>query len=173
MEANNYFKFLSRAKVAGVKTHMLGAFAMAFFFFVMFAAYAYSFYFGSLLVEEEVVNDVSGKVYTSGEIMTIFFGVLFGMFSLGMAMPNFKAVTEGRVAANMAYSIIERTPAIPIDDNQGKKLDLKGEIEFKGVHFTYPSRKDQKILDNFSCKFELGKTTALVGATGSGKSTIV
>jgi len=48
-----------------------------------------------------------------------------------------------------------------------------GQIEFKNVGFTYPSRPDLKVLKNFSCTFEAGKTTALVGPSGSGKSTIV
>ncbi len=39
--------------------------------------------------------------------------------------------------------------------------------------FRYPTRPEQKILDNFSAKFEDGKTTAIVGLSGSGKSTIV
>jgi len=41
------------------------------------------------------------------------------------------------------------------------------------VSFRYPSRKDQLILKKFSAIFEAGKTTALVGASGSGKSTII
>ena len=39
--------------------------------------------------------------------------------------------------------------------------------------FRYPTRRDQLVLDDFSATFEVGKTTALVGASGSGKSTIV
>ena len=50
---------------------------------------------------------------------------------------------------------------------------MKGSYEFKNVEFTYPSRKDQKVLKSFNCVFEAGKTTALVGPSGSGKSTII
>ena len=50
---------------------------------------------------------------------------------------------------------------------------MKGEIEFKNVSFSYPTRPDQKVLKNFSCKFATGKTTAIVGPSGSGKSTVV
>ncbi len=39
--------------------------------------------------------------------------------------------------------------------------------------FRYPTRPEQKILDDFSATFEEGKTTAIVGQSGSGKSTIV
>ena len=49
----------------------------------------------------------------------------------------------------------------------------RGKIEFKNVHFTYPTRQDLQVLKGFSCVFEEGKTTALVGPSGSGKSTII
>jgi len=51
--------------------------------------------------------------------------------------------------------------------------NLKGEIEFKNVTFKYPSRDDLTVLDDFSCVFQAGKTTALVGPSGCGKSTTV
>ena len=76
----------------------------------------------------------------------------------------------------MAYDIIDRLPAIPLNDSNAIKVDPKklvGKIEFRNVTFTYPTRPGQKILDNFSAVFEPGKTTALVGASGSGKSTII
>ena len=50
---------------------------------------------------------------------------------------------------------------------------MLGQIEFKNVCFSYPSRPEMKVLDNFTCVFEAGKTTALVGPSGSGKSTII
>ncbi len=61
-----------------------------------------------------------------------------------------------------------------MDQADSKKItDTAGRIEFKNVTFSYPTRKEQKILDGFSAVFEAGKTTALVGTSGSGKSTIV
>jgi len=50
---------------------------------------------------------------------------------------------------------------------------LTGKIEFKNVNFTYPSRQEVEVLKDFNCVFEAGKTTALVGFSGSGKSTII
>ena len=91
-----------------------------------------------------------------------------------MASPNIKAVTEGRIAGKSAYKIIERTPRILLDDPKAKPLgEIRGKIEFKNVTFRYPTRPEQKVLDNFSAVFEEGRTTAIVGASGSGKSTIV
>jgi ATP-binding cassette subfamily B (MDR/TAP) protein 1 len=72
----------------------------------------------------------------------------------------------------MAYDIIDREPAIKLDHGV-KTGEVKGRLELKNVTFRYPSKADQIILDNFSAVFEEGKTTALVGASGSGKSTII
>ncbi|WAR02808.1 MITOS-like protein [Mya arenaria] len=49
---------------------------------------------------------------------------------------------------------------------------LEGEIKFSDVHFTYPTRQDQEVLKGFSLRIPPGKTVALVGASGGGKSTI-
>ncbi|KAI4467311.1 atp-binding cassette sub-family b [Holotrichia oblita] len=50
---------------------------------------------------------------------------------------------------------------------------LKGEIEFKNVNFAYPSRPEHIVLKNFNLKVPPGKTIAIVGASGNGKSTVV
>ena len=91
-----------------------------------------------------------------------------------MAAPNIKAITEGRIAGKQAYTIIERTPRILLDDPKATPVgEIQGTIKFTNVTFRYPTRPEQKVLDNFSATFEHGKTTAIVGASGSGKSTIV
>jgi ATP-binding cassette subfamily B (MDR/TAP) protein 8 len=49
---------------------------------------------------------------------------------------------------------------------------VDGSIEFKNISFNYPTRPDQKIFQNFNLDIPVGKVTALVGVSGSGKSTI-
>lgn len=140
---NNYDKYLGRARQTGIKTHMKSASAIAGFFFAMFGFYGYAFYTGSWLVTEHVTNSRTHESYNAGDIMSCFFGIIFGVFSLGMATPNIKAVTEGRVAGKMAYDLIERIPAILIDDPSSEKIgDIKGKIEFRNVTFNYPSRPE-------------------------------
>ena len=133
---------------------MKSAFSVGFLFFVLFGYYAYAFYTGSYLITEQVKNWNSGKTYTSGDILSCFFGIMFGVFSLGMASPNIKAVTEGRVAGKQAYKVIERTPRILLDDPNAKPVgDIHGKIEFRNVTVRYPTRPEQKILDDFTCTF--------------------
>ncbi|KHJ75410.1 antigen peptide transporter-like 2 domain protein [Oesophagostomum dentatum] len=58
--------------------------------------------------------------------------------------------------------------------NDGKKEPaLEGRIEFKNVHFTYPSRPNNPVLKDLNLVIEAGQTTALVGPSGGGKSSIV
>ncbi len=77
------------------------------------------------------------------------------------------------VSANRINEIIETDEAIK-DSKEPKKLNLskKGLVEFKNVSFRYPD-SDEEVLSDISFTAEPGKTTAIIGSTGSGKSTIV
>jgi len=172
-EIRNYSRHLLRAKATGVKTHLKTAMALASFMFVIFGYYAYGFYTGSWLITKRVTNTNNGEFYTIGDILACFFGIVFGVMSLGMASPQLKSITEGKVAGKMAYDIIERKPEISLEEGAPIDQPVTGRLEFRNVTFRYPSKKDQIILDSFSSVFEEGKTTALVGASGSGKSTII
>ena len=77
------------------------------------------------------------------------------------------------VSANRINEIIETEEAIK-DSKEPKKLNpnKKGLVEFKNVSFRYPD-SDEEVLSDISFTAEPGKTTAIIGSTGSGKSTIV
>lgn len=107
-EVKNYSKYLYRARIAGIKTHCKGALTMAMFFASIFGTYAYAFYMGSVWIYKGFENQTFGREYSAGDILSCFFGVIFGMFSVGLAAPNIKAVTEGRVAGKLAFDIIDR-----------------------------------------------------------------
>ncbi len=80
--------------------------------FSMFGTYAYSFFMGSIWIYYEIRNDTFNRNYTAGDVLSCFFGVVFGMFSVGMAAPNIKSVAEGTAAGKMVYDIIDRKPDI-------------------------------------------------------------
>jgi ABC-type multidrug transport system fused ATPase/permease subunit len=96
----------------GIRTHVFGALSIGFFFFSIYGYYSYSFFAGSFMITQRYENWNSGKLYSSGDILACFLGVVYGIFSLGMAAPNFKSLSEGRVAGKMAFDIIERKPKI-------------------------------------------------------------
>ena len=77
------------------------------------------------------------------------------------------------VSARRINEVIEKEPSIK-DKKETKKFDLdkKGLVEFKNVSFRYPDA-DTEILEDINFTAEPGKTTAIIGSTGSGKSTVV
>ena len=77
------------------------------------------------------------------------------------------------VSARRINEVIETVPSIK-DKEETKKFnpDKKGLVEFKNVSFRYPDA-DTEILEDINFTAEPGKTTALIGSTGSGKSTVV
>ncbi|CAB4288377.1 unnamed protein product [Prunus armeniaca] len=131
-----------------------------------FAIWGFLAWYGSHLVMYK--GESGGRIYAAG----ISF-VLSGL-SLGMALPDLRYFTEAAVAATRIFDRIDRRPLIDGEDTQGLVLDnIRGELEFIGVKFTYPSRPDSVVLRDFNLKVEAGKTVALVGASGSGKSTAI
>ena len=77
------------------------------------------------------------------------------------------------VSAKRINEVIDTTPSIK-DKDKTKDFDVdkKGLVEFKDVSFKYPDA-DSEILEDISFTAEPGKTTAIIGSTGSGKSTVV
>lgn len=59
------------------------------------------------------------------------------------------------------------------DKNGGKDGQIRGRVTFENVHFRYPTRPGVRVLRNFNVVVEPGTHVALVGASGSGKSTII
>ena len=112
-----------RAKSQGIKTHLFRALVMGLLFTGIFLYFTYAFFSGSFLITDQIENDLYTRPYTSGDIFSCFLGLVYGMFAIGMATPNFKAITEGRVAGKLAHDIISRQPKILIDDPMAKPVE--------------------------------------------------
>jgi len=67
------------------------------------------------------------------------------------------------------FEFMERAPKLLPGDHTG---EVRGHVEFRNVEFSYPSRPDTKVLKSVSFEMKQGEMTALVGASGSGKSTV-
>ncbi|KAL7835875.1 hypothetical protein SRHO_G00282220 [Serrasalmus rhombeus] len=165
-EIQRYHKNLENAKNVGIKKAVTVNIVVGFTYFMIYVSYALAFWYGSTLILD--------KEYTTGMLLTVFFAVIIGAFGLGQTSPNVQAFSSARGAAHKVFSIIDHHPSIDSFSDAGHKPDaVKGDIEFKNIHFSYPSRQDVKVLDGMNLKISSGQTIALVGSSGCGKSTTV
>ncbi|KAF8399821.1 hypothetical protein HHK36_015693 [Tetracentron sinense] len=83
-------------------------------------------------------------------------------------------LSKGTDAVKSVFMILERKSKMEPDDLDSiKPQKINGDVELKDVDFAYPSRPKQMIFTGLSLKVEAGRTVALVGQSGSGKSTII
>ncbi|XP_049381952.1 ABC transporter B family member 15-like [Solanum stenotomum] len=133
---------------------------------IVFAIWSFMSYYGSRMVMYN--GEHGGTVFAVGAAIAI------GGLALGSGLSNLKYFSEASAAGERVVQVIKRVPKIDSDNLEGQTLDnVTGEVEFKHVEFAYPSRPESIILNDFSLKVPTGKTVALVGGSGSGKSTVV
>lgn len=164
--AREYSKHLDIAKRFGLKMKAVGGCMVGLVMCYTYLTYALAFWLGSrFLIREEC---------TLSDVVTILLAMLVGAYSLGNVAPGIQAFTSSVAAASRIFGTINRASPIDPSAKHGKRLDkIVGDIELRNVKHIYPSRSDVVVLDNVDLVAPAGKTTALVGVSGSGKSTII
>ncbi|KAL8475590.1 hypothetical protein ACS0TY_028304 [Phlomoides rotata] len=133
---------------------------------VVFAIWSFMSYYGSRLVMYHG--------YEGGTVFAVGAAIAIGGLSLGSGLSNLKHFSEASAAAERIKEVIKRVPKIDSDNMGGLMLEnVSGGVEFKRIGFVYPSRPESNIFVDFSLKVPAGKTVALVGGSGSGKSTVI
>jgi ATP-binding cassette subfamily B protein len=108
-----------------------------------------------------------------GDMMAFMQYALQVIIAFLMVSMLFILIPRASVSAKRILEILETKPVI-IDPKKPKKpkKDIRGVVEFKNVTFAYPDA-DVPVLENISFEAKPSETTAIIGGTGSGKSTIV
>ncbi|KAK3192192.1 hypothetical protein K4F52_001822 [Lecanicillium sp. MT-2017a] len=116
----------------------------------------------------------NGEIKDAGQIFTVLLSVVIAAISLTALAPYSIEFTRAAAAAEQMFALIDRDSKInPFDESGEQPAHTVGKIEIENVTFAYPTRPDTVVLDDFSLNVPAGKVTALVGQSGSGKSTIV
>lgn len=186
--SRKYETVLDEAKTVGMKKSPNYAVMFSIEFFCIYCAYALAFWQGIRMFQRGEISE-SGTVVTyvlptdpsavkswltSSFPKSVVFAVLLAAQSLTQIAPQTIVLSKAAAAADQLFQVIDRDSKIDSLGKDGIKPEtLEGKIEFRNVKFAYPSRPDTQILKGLDLLFPANKTTAIVGASGSGKSTIV
>uniref|UniRef100_A0A8C1I8L9 ATP-binding cassette, sub-family B (MDR/TAP), member 11a n=1 Tax=Cyprinus carpio TaxID=7962 RepID=A0A8C1I8L9_CYPCA len=152
-------------KGAKKKAHVYGI-CFAFAQCVIFMAFAASFRYGGYLVSNE------GLPYMM--VFRVISALVTSATALGRASSFTPDYAKAKIAAAQLFKLLDRVPKISMSNTEGQSWDdFKGQIEFKGCRFTYPSRPDIQVLRGLEVSVHPGQTLAFVGSSGCGKSTSV
>lgn len=133
---------------------------------IIYLTYALAFWQGSRFI---AWGDID-----VGTVVTVIMAMMIGAFVLGNIAPSFQAVGTALASAGKIFEAIDREPFVDSTSDKGDILpEIKGHVELRDVKFIYPSRPDVTVLKNMNLEIKPGETVALVGMSGSGKSTIV
>ncbi|GFQ65371.1 ATP-dependent translocase ABCB1, partial [Trichonephila clavata] len=129
-------------------------------------AYASAFYYGSVLV-------ASGELLYS-DVFKVLEGVIVSVAVLGQTFAFAPDYQKALIAAGNIFKILDMKSVIDVFSPDGQNLkNVEGNISFKNVYFNYPTRPKVKVLRDLNLNIEPGKTVALVGSSGCGKSTCI
>lgn len=133
---------------------------------LMFLAFALGFWYGSTLI-------VTFE-YGMFQFFLVFSSVIFGAQSAGSVFSFAPDMGKATEASRSLKALFDRKPAIDTWSQAGERLEIvEGNLEFRDVHFRYPTRPEQPVLRGLNLTINRGQYVALVGASGCGKSTTI
>ncbi|KAI1260330.1 leptomycin B resistance protein pmd1 [Xylariaceae sp. FL1019] len=161
-----YDKFLARAERPGFKAGTMTGIVIGAINAVPYLSYALGFWEGSrLLVNREL---------SISAVTTSTLAIVIGAWAVGRVAPNAKAFVSSIASAAGILKAISRKSPMDSLSEEGLKLESgNADITFRGVQLIYPSRREVTVLKELDLVLPASKTTAIVGASGCGKSTVV
>ncbi|KAF9891564.1 hypothetical protein FE257_003575 [Aspergillus nanangensis] len=164
---DRFDEYLSSAHKIGSKLSVIFGTFFSAEYCIVYLGYALAFWQGIRMLSR-------GEIVETGGIFTVIMSVIIAATQLTMLAPYMVDFTRSATAASTLFNLMDRKSEInPYDTIGHQSSELVGDIELTDVTFAYPTRPEVKVLEKFSMRAQAGKVTALVGQSGSGKSTIV
>ncbi len=128
------------------------------------------YWLGASLIENIPVTDIMARIALSGDVVVFSTYATFVVMSLMMIVMIFMMLPAAQVSAVRINEILKTEPAV----KEGKREEgtEQGTLEFRNVSFQYPD-SSHPVLKDISFQAKRGETVAFIGATGSGKTTLV
>ena len=128
------------------------------------------YWLGASLIENIPVTDIMARIALSGDVVVFSTYATFVVMSLMMIVMIFMMLPAAQVSAVRINEILKTEPAV----KEGKREEgtEQGTLEFRNVSFQYPD-SSHPVLKDICFQAKRGETVAFIGATGSGKTTLV
>lgn len=167
-----FSEHMATARTAGIKKAGVSALQAGTLYFVSYSSIALAFWQGSKMIARSMKSD--GINASIGEIYSVVYLLIDACVLLGNLAPMLPAISAAATAYLRLMDDINAPSTVDGLSDEGDKLApaQNKAISFRDVTFEYPSRPGQKVLRNVSMDFPAGSYTAVVGLSGSGKSTI-
>lgn len=164
IEKKRYGKSISSLIEFAVKNGVFRGFFVSFIIFAVFGAIGFVVWYGVSMIQQGTMQLDSLVTFV---IFSGFVGGTLGGFAdmFGQLQKTIGATQRVRELIRMDGEDIKDTEA-------ETDVRIKGDIEFRDVEFSYPSRKEIQVLKGISFKASIGEQVAIVGGSGGGKSTI-
>jgi len=115
---------------------------------------------------------VSQGQISVGDLTSLLLYTVYVGSGLQMLTSFFTSIMRGVGAGERIFELLDRHPAIPPYTGAPVDPTRRGPVRFEGVYFQYPSRPGVEILKNLELEVKVGESVALVGRSGSGKSSV-
>ncbi len=165
-ESIRYSKSIDEVVNVSLKFAKVRGVFFIFIITILFGGIFFILWRGALMVEAGVME--VGDLFS----FIIYTGIIGGAIaSIGTL---YAAIAQAIGATERIQEILQSETEVQFaQSGEVEDIRLKGDIEFKDVRFTYPTRTEMEILKGINIKVNSGEKIALVGQSGSGKSTIV
>ncbi|XP_014607823.1 PREDICTED: ATP-binding cassette sub-family B member 10, mitochondrial isoform X1 [Polistes canadensis] len=121
-------------------------------------------YYGGVMVSDSTI--------TIGNLSAFLLYAAYVGISLNGLSSFYSELNKALGASSHLFELIDRKPKIPIKGGKILENELTGDIIFQNVNFSYPTRQNSLILRDFNLHIPKHSITAIVGSSGSGKSTV-
>jgi ATP-binding cassette subfamily B protein len=161
-EIKRYAKALDEVVKIAIHSSRYRGFFISFIIFAIFGGIVAVGTYGAFLVQ-------SGELNVGELFAFVLYTVIIG-FSIAGLGDIYAQIQRSIGASERVLEILEQYDE---SESTKEKVRIDGEIEFENIHFSYASRPDFVVLDNLNFKISAGEKIALIGQSGSGKSTII